>query len=193
MFAQLSRKVELHPVPEEAPASAPEAQQPLLAENERSDEDRADVEAAAGEEEEQGTSSALPAAAPLPARKPFLFGISRDSIGLVLRLCSLFALDSFGGGLVNGTLMAYFFAERFNASTAYAGSVLAGANIIAGLSTLVSGWLAQKLGMVVTMVATHAPSNILLILVPFMRVSRAMCVGSARAKPRAASFSPLQA
>ena len=86
----------------------------------------------------------------------------------VARLSALFALDAFGGGFVVQALIAYWFHLRFGASPALIGGVLFAANLLAGVSALVAVPLAARIGLIRTMVYTHLPSNVLLILVPFM-------------------------
>ena len=86
----------------------------------------------------------------------------------VARLSALFALDAFGGGFVVQSLIAYWFAIRFDADPAYIGGLLAVANVLAGISSLLAARIAARIGLVRTMVYTHLPSNVLLILVPFM-------------------------
>jgi MFS family permease len=90
------------------------------------------------------------------------------SRGVVLRLSILFALDAFGGGLVVQSLVAYWFHVRFGIEAGLIGSIFFGANLLAGISALLAGWLAKKIGLINTMVFTHIPSNILLMLVPLM-------------------------
>jgi MFS family permease len=94
-------------------------------------------------------------------------GISH-SRGVVLKLASLFALDSFGGGFVVQSLAVYWFHLRFGVEPAVLGAVFFGANVFAGISALLVSRLANRVGLVKTMVFTHLPSNILLILVPLM-------------------------
>ncbi|HET7437693.1 MAG TPA: MFS transporter [Thermoanaerobaculia bacterium] len=96
-----------------------------------------------------------------------LFRVER-SRGIVLRLSSLFALDSFAGGLVVQSIMAYWFYRRFGLSPATLGSLFFGANLLAGVSALAAARIARRIGLLNTMVFTHLPSNVLLILVPFM-------------------------
>ena len=86
----------------------------------------------------------------------------------VARLSALFALDAFGGGFVVQALIAYWFHLKFGASPALIGGVLFVANILAGISALLAVPLAARIGLIRTMVYTHLPSNVLLILVPFM-------------------------
>ncbi|HJQ15240.1 MAG TPA: MFS transporter [Anaerolineales bacterium] len=87
---------------------------------------------------------------------------------VVFKLSSLFAMDAFAGGLVLQSLMAYWFHVRFGVEAGVLGSIFFGANILAGISSLLAVRLADKFGLVNTMVFTHIPSNILLILVPLM-------------------------
>ena len=96
-----------------------------------------------------------------------VFGITR-SRNVVLKLSSLFALDSFAGGFVVQSFAAYWFYLRFGVAPATLGAIFFWANVFAGISALVATWLAGRIGLVRTMVFTHLPSNILLILVPLM-------------------------
>jgi len=86
----------------------------------------------------------------------------------VARLSALFALDAFGGGFVVQSLIAYWFHLRFGADPGVIGAALFGANMLAGFSALAAVWMANRIGLVRTMVFTHLPSNVLLILVPAM-------------------------
>lgn len=86
----------------------------------------------------------------------------------VLRFSSLFAIDSFGGALVSQSLVAYWFNLRYGASPELLGAIFFVANILAGFSAPVAARLAARIGLVRTMVFTHLPSNVLLILLPLM-------------------------
>jgi MFS family permease len=104
---------------------------------------------------------------PKPEGMARLLGIGA-SRGIVLRLGSLFALDAFGGGFMVQSFAAYWFYLRFGVDPATLGGIFFGANVFAGLSALVASRLAGRIGLVRTMVFTHLPSNVLLILVPLM-------------------------
>jgi MFS family permease len=95
------------------------------------------------------------------------FGLHR-SRGVVLKLSALFSIDAFAGGFVLQSILAYWFHVRFNVEPAILGSIFFGTNILAGLSALTAAWVASKIGLIRTMVFTHIPSNILLMLVPLM-------------------------
>jgi predicted MFS family arabinose efflux permease len=90
------------------------------------------------------------------------------SQGVVVRLSALFALDAFAGGFVMQSFIAFWFSESFGVSPALLGAIMFGANILAAASALAAGPLAARFGLVRTMVFTHLPSNVLLILVPLM-------------------------
>jgi MFS family permease len=90
------------------------------------------------------------------------------SRGVVLRLSGLFALDAFGSGLIVQSLVAYWFYIRFGVDTGTLGAIFFGANIFAGLSALAAARVAARFGLINTMVFTHLPSNVLLMLVPLM-------------------------
>jgi MFS family permease len=93
------------------------------------------------------------------------FGIHR-STGTVARLSGLFAIDAFAGGFVVQSVVSYWFFLHWRLSIGELAVVFFWVGIISGLSLLAAGWLAQRIGLLNTMVFTHLPSNVLLILVP---------------------------
>jgi MFS family permease len=90
------------------------------------------------------------------------------SRGIVFRLAALFSLDAFGGGLIVQSLLAYWFHTRFGLPEPVLGAIFFGANILAAVSALSAARIARRIGLINTMVFTHLPSNVLLILVPLM-------------------------
>jgi MFS family permease len=112
-------------------------------------------------------SPRIEVAAPPDASIALRLGLHR-SRGIVARLSALFALDAFGGGLVVQSLVAYWFHLRFGADVAVLGAVFFVANLLAGISALAAVWIADRIGLIRTMVVTHLPSNILLAMVPLM-------------------------
>jgi MFS family permease len=90
------------------------------------------------------------------------------SRNIVFKLSAFFALDAFAGGLIVQSMIAYWFHIKFGVDTGILGSIFFGADILAGISALLAAKLAAKIGLINTMVFTHIPSNILLILVPLM-------------------------
>lgn len=92
-------------------------------------------------------------------------GIHR-STGTVVKLSLLFGLDAFAGGFVVQSLVAYWFHLRWGLSPETLGVIFFWVGLLSGLSLLAASWLAQRIGLLNTMVFTHLPSNLLLMLVP---------------------------
>ncbi len=92
----------------------------------------------------------------------------QESRGIVFRLSSLFAVDAFAGGFIVQSMVSYWFHLKFGVAPATLGGIFFGANILAGLSALSAASLAKRFGLIKTMVYTHIPSSLLLILVPLM-------------------------
>lgn len=103
------------------------------------------------------------------AERPRLFRpLSEAHRGPILRLSGLLAVDALGGGLVANALVSYYLLTRFGASTDLVGAVLALASVAAGGSLLLALPLARRIGLVPTMVFTHLPSSLLLVLFAFV-------------------------
>ena len=98
---------------------------------------------------------------------PRVLGLHK-SRSVVIRLSALFSMDAFAGGLIVQSMMAYWFFIKFGVNPGIIGSIFFGANVLAGISALLAVRLADKIGLINTMVFTHVPSNIFLILVPLM-------------------------
>jgi hypothetical protein len=94
-------------------------------------------------------------------------GVPR-SRGIVVRLAALFALDSFAGGFVVQGLVAYWFHLRYGVDTTALAGIFFGTNLLAAFSFLLAAPIARRIGLLNTMVFTHLPSNVLLLLVPVM-------------------------
>ena len=102
-----------------------------------------------------------------PQAARFGFGLHK-SRGVVAKLSALFALDAFAGGFIIDSLAALWLVRRFEADPLVIGTVFFWTNLLGGLSGLAAAKLARRFGLVNTMVFTHLPSNVLLILVPLM-------------------------
>jgi MFS family permease len=92
----------------------------------------------------------------------------RESRRTVARLAALFALDAFAGGFVVQGLLALWFYLRYGLDVSELGAIFFGTNLLAALSFLAAPALARRFGLLNTMVFTHLPSNVLLLLVPLM-------------------------
>lgn len=97
-------------------------------------------------------------AAPVP------LGPSR---GIVIKLAALFSVDAFAGGLIVNTLLALWLFERFDLSLAAAGQFFFWAGLLSAGSQLAAPWVARHIGLINTMVFTHIPSSVCLILAAF--------------------------
>jgi MFS family permease len=95
-------------------------------------------------------------------------GLGARSRGIVARLSLLFSLDAFGGGFIPQSLMAYWFHLQYGVEPALLGGIFFAANLLAAVSSLSASRFAARFGLINTMVFTHLPSNVLLILVPLM-------------------------
>ena len=94
-------------------------------------------------------------------------GVHR-SAGTVARLGALFGLDAFAGGLVVQSLVAYWFFLRWGFDPGQLGVLFFFVNVVSGLSLLAASWVASRIGLINTMVFTHLPASVLLVLVPLM-------------------------
>ena len=92
------------------------------------------------------------------------FGNLKPLIGL----SALFAVDSFGTGLVTSSVLVYWLHIKFGATPEVLGPVFGVMSLLAALSFELSGRIANRIGLINTMVFTHLPSNLLLVLVPFV-------------------------
>jgi MFS family permease len=99
--------------------------------------------------------------------EPVFLGLHR-SRRVVFSLSALFAMDAFAGALIVQSFMAYWFQVRFAVPTGVIGTIFFATNILAGFSALLAAWLARRIGLINTMVFTHIPSSLFLMLVPLM-------------------------
>ena len=93
--------------------------------------------------------------------------LSPRSKRIVAKLSTLFAVDSFAGGFVIQSVISLWFFTRFGADLAVLSYIFSAANLITAFSYIGAAKIADRIGLVNTMVFTHLPSNILLILVAF--------------------------
>jgi MFS family permease len=117
--------------------------------------------------------SRLPEAIEAPPRAADTDGIRRRfglgrSRSVVLRLSALFSIDAFAGGFIPLSLMAYWFHLHYGVEPGMLGTIFFGANLLSAVSSLSAARISARIGLINTMVFTHIPSNVLLILVPLM-------------------------
>lgn len=84
----------------------------------------------------------------------------------VRKIALLFGVDSVGGGFLSSSLVAYWFFERYGTSEVQLAMLFFGARTLNVLSHIAAAWLARRIGLLNTMVFTHLPSSVLLMLAP---------------------------
>lgn len=93
--------------------------------------------------------------------------ISPKSKSIIWKMSSLFAIDSFGGGFVIQSIVSFWFYTKFGADLSSLSYIFAVAGVLTAVSYIASSKIASKIGLVNTMVFTHIPSNVILILLAF--------------------------
>ena len=92
----------------------------------------------------------------------------RQSRRIVYTLAALFSLDAFGGGFIVQSLLALWLFQKFQFSIAAAGTIFFWTGVFSAFSYLVAVRIANRIGLVNTMVFTHLPANVLLLAIPFV-------------------------
>jgi len=91
----------------------------------------------------------------------------QESRRLVYGLAALFGMDSFGTGFLVQSLLALWLYQTFHISVTTAAAILFWSSLLSAVSYLIAVPIAERIGLINTMVFTHLPSNVLLVLVPF--------------------------
>jgi MFS family permease len=105
---------------------------------------------------------------PAKGHEPVAPAPLRESRRRVYTLAALFSLDAFGGGFVVQSLVALWLYQRFGLSTAATGTIFFWTGVLTAASYLVAVRIAQRIGLVRTMVFTHLPSSLCLVVIPFV-------------------------
>lgn len=112
-------------------------------------------------------SAALPASVELRIsgpRRP----LTPESRSRVAKIAGLFSTDSFAGGFVLQGTILFWFSVAYVGSERYLGLIFAAAQVLSALSFFAAARLGERIGLLETMVYTHIPSNVFLILIPLM-------------------------
>lgn len=104
---------------------------------------------------------------PQAAAEPGPRSTLKESRGTVKKLSALFSLDSFAGGFIVNAIVVLWFGQRFGASTGSLALVFFVSGFVQAASSIAAARIAQRFGLLNTMVFTHLPSNLLLILLAF--------------------------
>jgi MFS family permease len=96
----------------------------------------------------------------------FVTDIDPRTRSIVHRIAALFAIDSIGGGFLSSALVAYWFFERYGTTEVQLAYLFFAARVLNVLSHLAAAWLARRIGLVNTMVLTHLPSSVFMMLAP---------------------------
>jgi MFS family permease len=99
-------------------------------------------------------------------RRARLGHVDRHTRAIASKLVLLFGLDSLGSGFLNSALIAFWFFERYRVSEVEVAALFAAARLLNAVSHLLAAWLARRIGLVNTMVLTHLPSSVFLMLAP---------------------------
>src|SRR5262245_1389019 len=85
---------------------------------------------------------------------------------VITRLALLFGLDSIGGGFLNSALISYWFFRQYGTAEADLAVLFFAARVLNACSHIVAAWLSRRIGLLNTMVWTHLPSSLLLMVAP---------------------------
>ena len=98
---------------------------------------------------------------------PFVALARPQTRRILAGLAALFALDAFAGGFVANAVISYWLHVRFGVGAQVLGPVFAAIAFLQAVSYEISARLSSRIGLINTMVFTHLPSNVLLLLVAF--------------------------
>lgn len=94
-------------------------------------------------------------------------GIRKENIGTIVTLSCLFSLDAFAGAFVVQSFISYYYEMKYGLHFDKIGGVLFVCNIVSGISGVLSSKLVDRIGAMATMIYTHLPSNVFLVLIAF--------------------------
>jgi MFS family permease len=93
--------------------------------------------------------------------------LTPKSRSIVLRLSGLFAIDSFAGGFMIQSIVSFWFFTRFGADLTTLSYIFSVSGVLTAFSFMAAAKIADRIGLINTMVFTHIPANILIIAVAF--------------------------
>ena len=102
-----------------------------------------------------------------PPQLTKMSSLTPESRNIVMRLSGLFAVDSFAGGFVIQSIVSFWFFTRFGADLATLSYIFSISGVLTAFSFMAAAKIADKIGLIKTMVFTHIPANVLIIAVAF--------------------------
>jgi len=108
----------------------------------------------------------LPVARTFKVRATGDWSEDKQTRSAIAKLALLFGIDSIGGGFLSSALIAYWFFERYGFSESQLAVLFFAARALNAVSHVGAAWLARRIGLLNTMVLTHLPSSLLLMLAP---------------------------
>ena len=102
-----------------------------------------------------------------PPQLKKMSSLTPESRNIVMRLSGLFAVDSFAGGFVIQSIVSFWFFTRFGADLATLSYIFSISGVLTAFSFMAAAKIADKIGLIKTMVFTHIPANVLIIAVAF--------------------------
>ena len=94
-------------------------------------------------------------------------GIESHNLPKILTLSGLFAIDACAGAFVVHSFLSVYYERRYGFDFDKIGVVLFVSNILSGVSGVLSSKLVGRIGAMATMIYTHIPSNLFLIVIAF--------------------------
>jgi MFS family permease len=102
-----------------------------------------------------------------PKQLTKMFSLTPKSRSIVMRLSCLFAVDSFAGGFMIQSIVSFWFFIRFGADLTTLAYIFSISAVLTAFSYMAAAKIADRIGLINTMVFTHIPANILIIAVAF--------------------------
>lgn len=99
-------------------------------------------------------------------------GIDHKNMPTIVILSLLFALDAFGAAFVTKSFISYYFNKKYQIVLYSVGLLLFFCSIVSGISGILSSKLVERIGAISTMIFTHLPSNLFLLMIPFVTNSQ---------------------
>ena len=116
---------------------------------------------------DSSSTGAFPDPKPAQSKSKWkLAQISPESRKTLIKLCSLFSIDSLGSGMVPISMISYYISKKFNIQQSTLGTIISAASLMSSLGNIFASSISKRIGFINTMVFTHLPSAVFLTLLP---------------------------